>query len=134
MEEKMQFNADNKFDIQLAQAKKDEMRFGDRLEGRKFELKTERWLWERTGNIAIEFEQNGRPSGIAVTQADFWCHELARGDETLGYFLFPVPRLKMLVEEAVKWGRWRQGGDRGEYKMAILRINDLLMHGTEAQR
>jgi hypothetical protein len=97
------YNRGEKFDLQLGQALIDERRLGKIFEaGRieKIELKTERWLWERTGNIAIEFRHDGRPSGIAVTEADYWVHELCRGEETLLYMMFPIERLKDLARDA----------------------------------
>ena len=38
----------------------------------KVEVKTERDWWFKTGNIAIEIESYGKPSGISVTESDYW--------------------------------------------------------------
>ena len=35
------------------------------LQDKKIEVKSERGMWLKTGNIAIEFESYGKPSGIA---------------------------------------------------------------------
>lgn len=126
MEKKIRFNGDRKFDIQLGRARRHEGRLGDVLQGAKIELKTETWQWERTGNIAIEYKQDGKPSGIATTEADFWVHELCRGDETLCYLWFPVDRLKAICRDAYRRGCRREGGDGGRFEMVVLSLSDLL--------
>src|SRR5215469_18555914 len=112
------FNADNKFDIQLSDALINERRLAEifeQLDLHKIELKTETWHWRRTGNICIEFRQNGAPSGIAVTQAGCWVHEL-RDDAgvTIVYLMFPIERLKSLARRAYREGRFHCGGGDGD--------------------
>ena len=73
---KISFNRDEKFDLQLNQALLHERRLGEIFRNQKIEkieLKSETWQWERTGNIAIEYRCDGKPSGISMTQADFGC-------------------------------------------------------------
>jgi hypothetical protein len=116
----------SKFDIQLSRAEVHEQQLEALLLGGKIELKTETWQWEQTGNLCIEYRQNGQPSGIAVTEADVWAHELCRGDETLVWLMFPVERLKRLAREAYKAGRWRKGGDDGRFEMVLISLRDLI--------
>jgi hypothetical protein len=126
------FNNDSKFDIQLSQALVDERRLADvfgsqKLE--KIELKSEAYTWRRTGNVCIEFECNGKPSGIAATEADMWFHELKSDDrsETYAYLALPVKRLKTLCREAYRRGNWKSGiGDDGKVSAVLLKIEDLL--------
>ena len=40
------------------------------------EVKSERNWWKKTGNIAIEYEYRGKPSGIYATKSDYWFHRL----------------------------------------------------------
>jgi hypothetical protein len=123
-------NANAKFDIQLATAKVHERRLhkiftAAKLE--KIELKSESTLWERTGNICIEYRQNGQPSGIAVTQADYWVHELLREGETLCYLMFPIERLKTLARTHIFMGHiHKNGGDRGNIDMVLIPLADIL--------
>jgi hypothetical protein len=128
-----ELNRDHKFDIQLSAAMINERRLGEIFVGadiRKLEtieLKSESHQWEKTGNIAIEFDWSGKPSGIAVTEAGFWAHELKRHGETLGYFMFPDERLKALCREAYRRGDYRTGvGDDGLSSVVLIRIRDLL--------
>ena len=51
------------------------------LNGKEFEVKTERDWWTKTGNIAIELECNKKPSGINVTQARYWVHAFQDKDD-----------------------------------------------------
>jgi hypothetical protein len=130
MSDEVQQNRDSKFDLQLSQALINERRLGEIFQAKrieKVELKSESWLWERTGNIAIEYQQNGKPSGIAVTEADYWVHELKRDGETLVYLMFPVERLKALAREAYRAGHYHEGGgDGGRFCNVLIRLTDIL--------
>ena len=127
---KITFNRGRKFDLQLDQALIDERRLAEIFEHaniRKIELKSESHQWEKTGNICIEYRQNGKPSGIAATEADLWVHELKRDGETLCYLMFPAERLKKLAREAYKKGRYRSNaGDGGRFDVVLLRLRDIL--------
>jgi hypothetical protein len=97
------------------------------LAGGKIELKSETWQWEQTGNICIEYLCDGKPSGISVTEADVWVHELLREGEPLVYLMFPIERLKSLSREAIRAGHWRSGaGDGGRFTVALVRLKDIL--------
>jgi hypothetical protein len=126
------FNHDSKWDIQLSQGFINEHRLVEVFRGQtleRIELKTESFWWRRRGNIAIEFRCNGKPSCLAVTKADIWVHELRTDDRsrTIGYFMFPVVRLKQLGRIAYKQGRViHKGGDGGRASFVLIPIDDLL--------
>jgi hypothetical protein len=133
VEPKIAFNRDEKFDLQLSQGLVEERRLADIFEHMrlitcpKIEIKTETWLWERTGNICIEYRQNGLPSGIAATEADYWVHALKRDDEVLVYLMFPVPRLKELTRQAYRDGRYHEGGgDGGRFCNVLIPLKEIL--------
>jgi len=135
-EEKIKYNRDEKFDLQLSSALIEEKKLGLVFEEGIIgciELKTESWLWERSGNICIEYARNGKPSGISVTQATCWVHQLKRDGATLVYLMFPIERLKDLARDAIRAGRWRDGGDDGIQRMALIPIAELLCE-TQAGR
>ena len=126
-EQKVTYNRDGKFDIQLSKALIDERRLGEIFEFGKIELKTETWQWEQTGNICIEYQQDGRPSGIAITEAEYWVHELRRDDKTLVYLMFPVERLKELAREHWTAGHFRMGcGDGGRFDVVLIPLAEIL--------
>jgi len=75
--------------------------------------------WDRraqeTGNLFFELRntRQNRPSGIAVTTADYWCHVLGDGEEAL---LAPVPALRRFLSEGhfpEKSTRGRDSNSRG---------------------
>lgn len=119
-----------KFDLQFSQALVNERRLAEIFAYRtieKVELKSEKWLWEKTWNLCVEFEHDGRPSGIAATQADYWVHELKRGGETLVYLMFPIDRLKALCRDAYQSGAVvRNCGDDGLSSIVKVRLGSIL--------
>ena len=126
--EKVSYNRDWKYDILIRDGTWDERRLGDYFAGGKFstlELKSEQYLWERTGNIAIEYRWSGRPSGIASTIADMWVHELKRKGETLAYIMVPMERLKAICREAYANGRHQTGGDDDLSELVLLKLRDI---------
>lgn len=130
MGDKIQFNNNAKFDLQLSQALIDQRRLADIFEhGRieKIELKSESWQWEQKGNICVEYRQNGEPSGIASTEADYWVHELKRDGQTLVYLMFPIERLKQLARESYRAGRYHEGGgDGGRFCNVLIPLSEIL--------
>jgi len=71
----------------------------DMLQDKKIEVKSERGMWMRTGNIAIEFESYGKPSGIAATESDYWFHNLCVEDEVFATLVFKTDNLKKIISQ-----------------------------------
>ena len=130
MSEAVKFNNDKKFDLQLSQALQAERRLGEIFTAskiEKIELKTETWQWEQTGNICVEYRFNGKPSGIAATQADYWVHELRRDNETLCYLMFPMDRFKKVAKHFYDIGYKRdKSGDNGKSEVVLIPLNEVL--------
>ena len=59
-----------KFDIDLQYGTIREDKIIDMLTNKKVEVKSERGMWMKTGNIAIEYECWNKPSGIQATESD----------------------------------------------------------------
>lgn len=113
-----------KFDLDLAYGKVREQRVADMLQGGKIEVKSERDMWVRTGNICIEFESYGKPSGIAATESDFWFHNLCIGDQTFATLVFDVPSLRRIIDN-LDYKRVVSGGDNNASRMYLLNIQKL---------
>jgi hypothetical protein len=130
MSEAVKYNNDKKFDLQLSQALQAERRLGEIFSAKKIdkiELKTETWQWEQTGNICIEYKFNGKPSGIAATEADYWVHELRRDNETLCYLMFPIDRFKQVAKHFYQIGNTRaKSGDGGKSEVVLIPLNEVL--------
>jgi hypothetical protein len=129
-------NRDNKFDIQLNVANLREHVLGRLLGGGKIELKSETWQWRRTGNIALEFEQRGRPSGFAVSEADVWTQELNDDEgKILCDLMFPLERVKELARYTYRRQpscMRRGGGDSGAVSNVVVPLHyfaDWLLKG-----
>ena len=120
------FNKDSKFDIQLKASEIAEKDIANLFCSVKIELKTEQHQWEKTGNVAIEYECNGKKSGLATTQADFWFHELRKDNKTFCIFCYPVEQLKEIARKYYHAGKITSGGDRNASRMILIPIKELL--------
>ena len=94
------------------------------LQDKKIEVKSERGMWLDTGNIAIEFESYGKPSGIASTESDYWFHNLCIGEEIYGTLVFKTDMLKKIIKNTPN-KREVSGGDNKASKMYLMNIQKL---------
>ena len=113
-----------KFDIDLQYGKVREKNVASMLQDKKIEVKSERDMWQRTGNIAIEYQCYGKPSGINATKSDYWFHNLCIGDETFATLVFDVPSLKRIIDNLDN-KRTVSGGDNGAARMYLLSLQKL---------
>jgi hypothetical protein len=118
-------NNNNKFDIDLQYGQVREEELSDILQNAKIEVKTERDKWKETGNICIEFRCRGKPSGIAVTEAKWWVHVLANGDDTSCMLMFPTEKLKELARKYYANGKIVNGGDDNLSEMVLLPLKEI---------
>ena len=112
---KPQFDLDLKF----GQQKENELR--ETIEG-KVECKTDR-LCQKTGNVFIEIESRGKPSGIHTTKSKYYAICLwveKRKDQT--WVLVPTKILKKLMKSYPV----KAGGDRWTSRGHIIPKEDLL--------
>ena len=109
------------FDKYLKFGQQYENEFQEAVEG-KIECKTDR-LCQKTGNVYIETESRGKPSGINTTQSRnyaicLWTQE--RTDQV--WVLIPTAHLKkLMVKYPIK-----KGGDNWTSKGHIIPKEDLL--------
>ena len=113
-----------KFDIDLQFGSIREDKIADMLTNKKIEVKSERGKWMETGNICIEYQSYGKPSGIEATEADFWFHNLCIGDEIFCTLVFNVPKLKKLVKK-LDYLKSVSGGDHNASRMYLVNIQKL---------
>ena len=116
--------ANKKFDIDLKYGQIRENHVSSMFGDKKIEVKTERDWWYKTGNIALEYECNGKPSGINATKSDYWIQILAKGDDNHCMLVFEVDKLKKIVDKYKK-DYTRMVGDRNASKCVILPIEKL---------
>ena len=113
-----------KFDLDLKYGKVKEKIIADMLQDKKIEVKSERGMWLDTGNIAIEFESYGKPSGITATESDYWFHNLCIGEEIYGTLVFKTDMLKKIIKNTPN-KREVSGGDNKASKMYLMNIQKL---------
>ena len=113
-----------KFDLDLEYGSIREDRVADMLTNKKIEVKSERGMWMKTGNICIEYQSYGKPSGIEATEADFWFHNLCIGDDIFCTLVFDVPKLKKLVKK-LDYLKSVSGGDHNASRMYLVNIQKL---------
>ena len=116
------------FDIDLEFGKMGEKFVSEVLEGNsKVEVKTERDIWKKTGNIAIELRCKGKPSGVSTTESTVWIHLLAYKGAIEGGFLLKVDELKDKIKKLHNEKKLKivMGGDDNLSQMALLPIKEL---------
>jgi hypothetical protein len=113
-----------KFDIDLSYGKVREQMVADMLQDKKIEVKSERDMWMRTGNIAIEYESYGKPSGIAATESDYWFHNLCIGDEVFATLVFDTNALKRIIDN-LDYKKSVSGGDNKASRLYLLNLQKL---------
>lgn len=118
----------NKFDLDLKFGKNREDFVASLLneDRAKIEVKSERDWWSRTGNIAIEVECNGKPSGLTVTQADYWFHILTKGKSNVAMLMFETKKLRKIVKKFNKPEYTKMIGDRKASKCILIPLTELM--------
>lgn len=120
----MLMNNDKRFDIDLQYGQVFEQKVADMLQNKKIEVKTERDMWKSTGNIVIEFESRGKPSGIASTEAEYWFHNLAIGEDIVMTLVFPTKTLRNYITQNMP--RMVRGGDNNTSRLYLIKLQELV--------
>jgi glycerol-3-phosphate responsive antiterminator len=104
------YNDNKKYDIKVT--KKGGMVY-------TFEVKND-MMEARTGNIGIEFQSRGNPSGIATTDADIWVQKLKDG--------FWMIWREVLVDLVAAKKYWKivSGGDDGTSQLYLFKREDII--------
>ena len=109
-----------KFDIDLKYGTIREEKIAEMLTNKKIEVKRD-LIAKKTGNIFIEYESRGKPSGLSTTQSDFYCFVI----EDL-HIMLPTSQLKDIARSYIGTGRDVRGGDNNTSKGILLRLKDLI--------
>lgn len=114
----MEFCSDFRFDLLVGNEVEGQL--GLILNGKRIEVKSDRRA-HQTGNVFVEYESRGKRSGIATTQADYYCFEV-QGT----FILISVPRLKIIARKYIGTDKDTRGGDENTSKGVLLPVLDLL--------
>ena len=113
-----------KFDLDLTYGEIREEKIADMLTNKKVEVKSERDIWQNTGNICIEYECWNKPSGIRATESDYWFHNLCIGDEEYCTLVFKTDTLKKIVDKLDTF-KTVSGGDGNARRMYLVNLQKL---------
>jgi hypothetical protein len=123
----------NKFyDIDLPFGEIYEKKLKEIFGNKKLEVKTERDIWKQTGNICIEIECRGKPSGIKTTQSDFWVQIYQENGEISMVLIFRTDVLKKKIDYFLKNKNCGlvYGGDNKESLLVLISLKDILTRGN----
>ena len=121
-----------KFDVDLEFGQQWEKHIDDMFSGaKKCEVKTERDTWTRTGNICIEIESYGKPSGLTSTEAEIWVHNLVKDNELCCSLMFNTDKLRKIMKDMKP--RTVMGGDNLASKLYLVNIAKLLAAVSQSQ-
>jgi len=113
-----------KFDLDLMYGEIREEKIAAMLTDKKVEVKSERDIWQNTGNICIEYECWGKPSGIRATESDYWFHNLCIGDDEYCTLVFKTDTLKKIVDKLDTF-KTVSGGDSNASRMYLVNLQKL---------
>ena len=113
-----------KFDLDLKFGEIREDKIREMFEDKKIEVKSERGMWMKTGNICIEYESYGKPSGIKATESDYWFHNLCVGDKEFCTIVFDTDMLKLIVDKLDTF-KTVSGGDHNASRMYLVNLQKL---------
>ena len=114
----MDYNNDFKYDLKIGQIKEKEL--GEIFSNKTVEVKYDLQALD-TKNVYVEYESRGKPSGIAKSDADYYCFCFG---ET--FHLIKTTILKSKCRKHLKTNRDKKGGDSNTSKGILLPIIELL--------
>jgi len=114
----MKYNSDFKYDLKLGQV--GEKYLADILQNKKIEVKTD-FKSLKTGNVFVEYESRGKPSGISTTQSE-WYAFIVSNDIIK---LITVSELKKKCRTHIGTSRDVLGGDNNTSKGILLKVSEI---------
>ena len=93
------------------------------------EVKTERDIWKKTGNIYVEFIWREAFSGIVTTEADWWATILTFGGAVEGIIILPTNLMRKKIKQLISDGIAKypvKGGDDDASEGALVPIKELM--------
>ena len=120
----MKHNSDFKYDLMIGNIYEEKLSVI--LSQKKIEIKTD-FIAHKTGNIAVEYQCRGKPSGIATTQADYYAYIIPRANCQDIILLMRVDKLKGLCRQYFKQGAIKKMGDNDLSVAVLIPINELFM-------
>ena len=118
----MNFNNDFKYDLEIGL--EGERIVDDLFKNKRIEVKRDSWIG-RSGNIAVEYESRGKPSGIAKTQADYWLFIFSKEYEDKVMLIVETNKLKKVARNYYNKGSIKAMGDSNTSYSVLIPIKDI---------
>ena len=112
------------FDYDLIIGKEGEQLVDHIFKNCKIEVKRDFWTGT-TGNIAVEFESRGKPSGISKTKSDYYAFVLAEQYRDEVIIIIKTKRLKEIAREYYLKGAVKEMGDDKTSLSVLIPIKEL---------
>tara|TARA_R110002167_G_scaffold12602_6_gene53544 strand:- start:5433 stop:5921 length:489 start_codon:yes stop_codon:yes gene_type:complete len=93
----------------------------------KWEVKSDKY--PKTGNMAVEIRDAGKPSGISKTEADVFVYNFTNiSDKFVYLFFINVKDLKALIRDNFDKLRVVNGGDNNEAEIVLIPMKRFQSH------
>ena len=115
----MNYNNDFRYDLKLGQL--GEKLLNEILNNKKIEVKTD-YKALNTGNLFIEYQSRNKPSGISISEADYYCFIIS--NEQL--ILIETKLLKEKCRLLLNTNRDVLGGDSNTSKGLLIKLKELI--------
>lgn len=113
-------NYSAEFDISLKLGKELEDKLSGILKG-DFVAEVKRdYFTQHTGNVAIEYQSRGKPSGIAITKAPYWIIGIENGPVIIA----ETEQVKTVAREYFNKGHIKAMGDNNTSKAVLIPLKD----------
>lgn len=119
----MEYNSDFRHDLKVGH--KGERYLAAVLEGATIEVKADSWI-RRTRNIAVEYESRGKPSGIATTEADYWCFIFDSEEAKKTFIMVDTDKLKDIAREYLQKGSIKKMGDEDTSTSVLIPLCEFM--------
>lgn len=124
----MEYCNDFRYDLKFGQL--GEVLLSEILTYKNVEVKRDNWI-SKSGNLAIEYESRGKPSGIAITEADYWCFIFSGELKDQILLMIKVELLKNIARNYYIKGNIKQMGDNNTSKSVLIPFKDLIIASLE---
>jgi|TARA_R110002012_G_scaffold143911_4_gene302120 hypothetical protein len=114
----MDYNSDFRYDLEVGQVS--EKALAEIFENKKVEVKRD-LMARNTGNLFIEFESRGKPSGIATSESEYYAFDIGEL-----FIILSKENLMSIVSPLMGTAAEVKGGDNNTSLGVLLPINKLI--------
>ena len=105
-------------DIEIGKTKDYDIRFPFKGKHYTVEIK-EDFMCAKTGNVCVEYESRGKPSGINATKSDMYFYKIHQPNGDVEVYGMKTATLRQMIENH-QYFRTVTGGDAGSFTKSYL--------------